>query len=323
MKILHITNNLWSGGVTTLLEELLSYFSKDNEVTLLLLGKNEEKYNEEKLKNVKIIFLNQEKLYSLKNILRIRKLIKENEIIHSHLFPSQYITIIASLFLNKKVITTEHTTWNRRRNKMIFKPIEKFIYSKYSKVITVSKSAKTNLIKWIGMEKKIVAIPNGVDLKKYKNGKNIRNELWNLKENEKLLCMIARFSKQKDQKTLIKAMKLLPDNIKCIFVGIGEVLEETKKYVKENNLADRIKFLGYRSDIGDILNSVDLNILSTNYEGLPLIILETLATGTLMLGSRVEGVDEILKYNEFLFEKGNEKELVKKIENLNKKIRKL
>ncbi len=115
---------------------------------------------------------------------------------------------------------------------------------------------------------------------------------------------------------MIKAMKLLPDNIKCIFVGIGEVLEETKKYVKENNLADRIKFLGYRSDIGDILNSVDLNILSTNYEGLPLIILETLATGTLMLGSRVEGVDEILKYNEFLFEKGNEKELVKKIEKL-------
>ena len=39
MKILHITNNLWSGGVTTLLEELLSYLSKENEVTLLLLGK--------------------------------------------------------------------------------------------------------------------------------------------------------------------------------------------------------------------------------------------------------------------------------------------
>ena len=111
MKILHITNNLWSGGVTTLLEELLSYFSKNNEVTLLLLGKNEEKYNEEKLKNVKIIFLDQERLYSLKNILRIRKLIKENDIIHSHLFPSQYITVIASLLLNKKIITTEHTTW--------------------------------------------------------------------------------------------------------------------------------------------------------------------------------------------------------------------
>ena len=316
MKILHITNNLWSGGVTTLLEELLSYFSKDNEVTLLLLGKNEEKYNEEKLKNVKIIFLNQEKLYSLKNISKIRKLIKENDIIHSHLFPSQYITIIASSFLSKKIITTEHTTWNRRRNKMIFKPVEKFIYSKYSKIITVSRSAQTNLINWVGMEEKIVAIPNGVDLKKYEGGKNIRNELCDLKENDKLICMVARFSKQKDQKTLIRAMKLLPDEIKCIFVGVGETLEEIKEYVKENNLENRIKFLGYRNDVKNILNSVDLNILSTNYEGLPFIILETLAIGTLMLGTRVEGVDEILKYDEFLFEKGNEKELVKKIENL-------
>lgn len=313
MKILHITNNLWSGGVTTLLEELLSYLSKENEVTLLLLGKNEEKYNEEKFKNVKIIFLNQNKLYSIENIFKIRKLIKENDITHSHLFPSQYITIMASLFLDKKIITTEHTTWNRRRNKILFKPLEKFIYKKYSKIITVSEAARINLINWVGMKEKITAIPNGVDLEKYTNGKNIRNELWDLKENEKLICMVARFSKQKDQKTLIKAMKLLPDEIKCIFVGVGETLEEIKKYVLDNKLDNRIKFLGYRNDVEDILNSIDLNILSTNYEGLPLIILETLATGTLMLGSKVEGVDEILKYNKFLFEKGNEKELAEKI----------
>lgn len=313
MKILHITNNLWSGGVTTLLEELLSYFSKDNEVTLLLLGKDEEKYNEEKLKNVKIIFLNQEKLYSLKNILKIRKLIKENDIIHSHLFPSQYITVIASLFLNKKIITTEHTTWNRRRNKMIFKPVEKFIYNKYSKIITVSKSAQTNLINWVGMKEKIIPIPNGIDLEKYKYGKDIRNELWDLKENEKLICMIARFSKQKDQKTLIRAMKLLPDEIKCIFIGVGETLEEIKEYVEENNLENRIKFLGYRNDVKDIFKSSNLSVLSTNFEGFGLVAIESMCSGTIMIGSNVDGLSEVLKYEEFMFEKGNEKELAEKI----------
>lgn len=313
MKILHITNNLWSGGVTTLLEELLSYFSKDNEVTLLLLGKNEEKYNEEKLKNVKIIFLNQEKLYFLKNILKIRKLIKENDIIHSHLFPSQYITIIASLFLDKKIITTEHNAWNKRRKYFIFKIIEKIIYKKYSKIITVSEAAKKNLINWIGMKEKIVAIPNGVDLKKYKGGKNIRNELCDLKENDKLICMVARFSKQKDQKTLIRAMKLLSDEVKCIFVGIGETLEEIKEYVKENNLENRIKFLGYRNDVKDIFKSSNLSILSTNFEGFGLVAIESMCSGTIMIGSNVDGLSEVLNYKEFMFEKGNERELAEKI----------
>lgn len=316
MKILHITIGIGVGGVATFIEELLEDLSKENEVTLVCFEKNIEKYREEKLKNVNIIFFNQTSMYSLKNIFRLRKLIKENDIIHSHLFPVQYITVIASLFLNKKFITTEHTTWNNRRKYNIFKVIDRLFYMKYNKIIGVSEAAKINLQNWTKIKDKIIAIPNGVDLEKYKNAKDIKNELWDLKENEKLICMVARFSKQKDQKTLIRAMKLLPDEVKCIFVGIGETLEYVKEYVEKNNLENRIKFLGYRNDVKDILNSVDLNILSTNYEGLPFIILETLATGTLMLGSKVEGVDEILKYDEFLFEKGNEKELVKKIENL-------
>lgn len=324
MKILHITNNLWSGGVTTLLEELLSYFSKNNEVTLLLLGKNEEKYNEEKLKNVKIIFLNQEKLYSLKNILKIRKLVKENDIIHSHLFPSQYITIIASLFLNKKIITTEHNSWNKRRKYFIFKIIEKIIYKKYSKIITVSEAAKKNLIDWIGMKEKIVAIPNGIDLEKYKIGKNIRKELWDLEENEKLICMVARFSKDKDQKTLINAIKLLSDEIKCIFIGIGETLESIKKYVKNNRLENRIRFLGYRNDIENIFKSCDLSVLSSNSEGFGLVAIESMCAGTIMIGSNVDGLSEVLKYEDFLFERGNEQELAIKIKEIleNKNLRK-
>lgn len=317
MKILHITNALSSGGVTTLLLEILPFLAKEHKVSLLLLGENTEKYLlDDKLKDIKVTFLNQKSFYSIKNIFKIRKIIKENDITHTHLFPTQYVVFLATLFLNKKIITTEHSNWNKRRKYFIFKVIEKIVYKKYSKIIAVSEEAKRNLIDWIGMEEKIITIPNGIELEEYKNGKNIRNELWSLKENEKLICMIARFSKQKDQKTLINAMKLLSDEIKCLFIGVGETLGEMKKYVKANNLENKIKFLGYRDDVKDVLKSVDLNILSTNYEGLPLIVLETLATGTLMLGSDIEGINSILKYNNLLFEKGNEIELAQKIENL-------
>ena len=330
MKILHITNNLWSGGVTTFLIDLLNYLSLDNEITLLLLGKDDEPYLKEKFnENIKIIFLNQKRLYSITNLLKIRKYIKENEIIHTHLFPSLYLGAISSLCLNKKLITTEHAAYNNRRKYFFFKWIDKWIYSKYTLVIPCSYGAEKTLIEWLGEEfrKKIVVILNGIDLKKYDSLKEKRKELFKLKEKDKLICMVARFSKQKDQKTLLRAMEILSDDIKCIFVGIGEELENIKKYSEDLGLDNkRVRFLGYRNDVAEILKSCDLSILSSHYEGLPMIALESLAIGTLMIGSRIEGLKEILNEDELLFEKGNEIELARKINELlynEKKIKKL
>lgn len=316
MKILHVTVGIGNGGIATFIEELLSELSKENKVTLVCLEKNLEKYREEKLKNVNVIFFNQSNMYSLKNIFKLRKIIKVNDIIHSHLFPTQYIVVIASLFLNKNLVTTEHSSMNNRRKYKIFKFVDKFFYNKYRKIIAVSKVAKINLVNWIGQKNRIEIIYNGIDLEKYKNGKNIRkkiNKLCNFKETDKLICMIARFIPPKDHKTIVNAIKLLPENIKCIFVGIGQQMEEIQAYVKEHNLENRIKFLGYREDIQDILNSCDISILSSGYEGLAFVELESLASNAIFLGSNVNGIKEILNDSRFLFEYGNEKDLSEKI----------
>lgn len=330
MKILHITNNLWSGGVTTFLIELLNYLSLDNEVTLLLLGKDDEPYLKERFnKKIKIIFLNQERLYSIKNLLKMRKYIKENEIVHTHLFPALYLGVLSSLFLNKKLITTEHAAYNNRRKYFFFKLIDKYFYSKYTVIIPCSYGAEKTLIEWLGekFKKKIKVILNGIDLRKYSSIKENREELFKLAENDKLICMVARFSKQKDQKTLLRAMTLLPENIKCIFIGIGEELENIKKYSEDLELDEkRVKFLGYRNDVEKILKSCDLSVLSSYYEGLPMVALESLALGTLMIGTKIDGLKEILNEEELLFEVEAEKELANKIEKLlydNKKIKRL
>lgn len=181
---------------------------------------------------------------------------------------------------------------------------------------------------WIGREnnKRVEVIYNGIDLKKFKEAKNIRKELWKLKENEKVIFMVARFMKTKDHKTLVNSLKLLPENIKCLLVGVGETKKEIEEYVKSLKLEKRIKFLGFREDIGNIMKSCDLGILSTNFEGFGIVAVESLATGTLMLGSNVDGLKEVLKEEELLFKKGNENELAEKIKILlydTEKIKKL
>lgn len=221
--------------------------------------------------------------------------------------------------MNKKLITTEHAAYNNRRKYFFFKWIDRWIYSKYSLIIPCSYGAEKTLVEWLGegYRKKTMVILNGIDLKKYESIKEKRKELFSFDKNDKLVCMIARFSKQKDQKTLLRAMKLLPNNIKCIFVGIGEELENIKKYTEDLGLDNkRVIFLGYRNDVPEILKSCDLSILSSYYEGLPMVALESLAIGTLMIGSRIEGLKEILKEEMLLFEVENEKELANKVQKL-------
>ncbi|MBU3842004.1 MAG: glycosyltransferase [Candidatus Fusobacterium pullicola] len=317
MKILHITNGIGVGGIASFIEELLYQLSLDrnNEITLLCLEENKEGYREKKLEKVNVIFLNQKSNFSFKNIFKIRKLIKENDIIHAHLFPAQHITVLANLFINKPIVVTEHSTSNNRRKYLIFKIIEKyFIYQKYLKIVCVSQDVKNSLNNWIGNFKNLLVIENGINISEYNYGKNIRQQIFpDIKENDKLICMIARFIYPKDHKTVVKAMEKLPDYIKCVFVGIGDGKEEIEKYVKYKKMENRIYFCGYRSDINNVLKSCDLSVLSSKYEGLSTVVIESIIANTPIIGSNVVGINGILKDKNFLFKFGDYLELKEKI----------
>jgi hypothetical protein len=181
MKILHITNNLGSGGAEKLLSDLLPRLNKckDIECDLLLLTDENNVFDKELIENgIKINVLHRRKIYSPLNIVEIIKFINQGnyDIVHSHLFPAQYWIALSRLFIKNKrikLITTEHSTNNRRREKVYFKPIDKYIYSKYNKIISISEKTQGNLMKWLNVKEKHIdkftVIHNGIDLTKFRN----------------------------------------------------------------------------------------------------------------------------------------------------------
>src|SRR5690606_28885802 len=80
--------------------------------------------------------------------------------------------------------------------------------------------------------------------------------------------------------------------------------------LKLNNL---VTFLGLRNDIYNLMNKVDLNILSTNHEGLSGVALEALASGKPFIGSDVIGINDVVPESAFLFPKQNPERLAEKI----------
>lgn len=317
---LHITYSLDEGGVDTLLFELLPLIQNQGvhiDVLVLSKGRDRLKHILEK-KGIKVIVGKYRNIYNPLNIIFIRSLIRRYDIIHSHLFPAQYFLVFASMFLKKrpKLVTTEHCTTNGRRKILCLRPLEKFIYKRYDEIIGVSEQAADNLSKWIGLPKKIIAIPNGIQLSRIYDAEPYSKRDFKIKDSDVVLMMVARFFSQKDHVTVIRAMKELGTRCKLIFVGSGELMEQCQALSIELDLSKQIIFLGNRNDVPSLIKMADIGILSTHFEGLPISVLEFMAAGKPVIGSDVDGVRELVGYKDLLFPVGNAHALANCINNL-------
>lgn len=324
MKILQVINNLGSGGAEKLVNDLsINMKERGIDIEVALLQENGSIYINNLEKNgVKVHKLSKNNMYSLKTLIELFKIIKikKYDIIHVHIFPAFYFIGIISLFCKKaNYIYTEHSTGNRRRKYKFLKIVEKFIYSRYKKIICISDKTEFNLRKHINdFSKKIVVIFNGVELKKYLMATPLnRNEISEeITDKDKIITMVGRFSKQKDQKTLIKAMSFLSMEYKLLLIGEGNLREEIIKFTEELNLKNRVFFLGVRKDVPNILKISDLVVLSSNWEGFGIAALEGMASGIPTIVSNVDGMREMVEDGGVFFNQGEEKELVQKINEL-------
>lgn len=322
MKILHVINNLGSGGAEKLLEDLVPLIDQSNgtKADVLLLTDDNNVFEDSLVREgVKVDVIKYNNMYDPRNVVEIKKYIigGEYDIVHSHVFPTQYWVALSRLMLknkNIKFITTEHSTHNRRRDKPYFKPIDKFIYAQYDTIISITEKTQMNLLDWIDSKGKDIAkhvvIENGVDIEKIRKALPYKKDelIDGINEEIKLICMVGRFSEQKDQATLIKAVSKLSDDVHLLLVGEGPLMNENKKIVEELRLIDRVHFLGFREDIPRILKTVDIVVLSSHWEGFGLAAVEGMAAGKPVIASDVEGLSEVVKGAGLLFE--GQKELI-------------
>lgn len=108
---------------------------------------------------------------------------------------------------------------------------------------------------------------------------------------------------------MIKSFVNLPVNFKLILAGDGANLNKCIMLVEQLNLKDKVKFIGSRDDIYSIIKMSDINILSSRYEGFGLSIVEAMALNKVVIGSNVDGMNNIIENAGFLFEVGDYKEL--------------
>lgn len=272
--------------------------------------------------------------YNLKNIKaykQIKKLIRDENIdyIHCNTPVGGLIGRLAGKKCKvKKVIYQAHGfhfyKGAPKKNWLIYHTIEKWLARYTDAIITINKEdfefAKTLKLKKGG---KVYYVPGvGINTKEFSVMNDIsktekRKEL-GIPEDAVLLISAGELNQNKNNSVVLDAIaKTKNDNIHYILCGVGPLEQQLKDQAKKLNIADRVHFLGYRTDIKELFATADAFVMSSFREGLSRSIMEAMASGLPCIVSKIRGNVDLIVEGEggYLCSPINSDEFAKTIDN--------
>lgn len=271
-------------------------------------GVNEDKLKEMGIKHFTIGDLeDRNPLNVLSTICTILKIIKHENItvIHTHHRMAAFYVRLLGLYRSCYFINTSHNTFSNH------KLLTRFAYKK-AHLIACGEMVKRNLIELFGLVD-VTVIHNAVPA--FNGEVVIDRELQKDRDSGFFLIgNIGRLSKQKGMEFFISSIPdVLRKHPEARFYIIGSGEDEAKLRALAGDLP--ISFLGYRNDIQNIMMQLDLVVLSSLWEGLPLTPIEAFSVGKTIVATAVDGTIEIVKDKEngLLVEPSNSQELSNKI----------
>lgn len=272
----------------------------------------------------------------------LKRIIQSNNysIIHCHTPVGGVLTRLAARKTRKKgtkVIYTAHGFHFYKgapvMNWIIYYPIEK-VCSKWTDTLITINQEDYELAKKKFKQIKQIEHIYGVGMNKEKFEKEItfeekekiKNEL-GIRENEIVFSYVAELNKNKNQILLMNVIEELKKEnfkVKLLLVGTGNLIENYKQYVKNNQLDNEIKILGRRTDINEILSITDIYLASSIREGLPVNVMEAMYKGLPVIATDNRGHRELVKNKINGFIVKTKEEMIQRIKELlnNEKLKK-
>lgn len=315
MKILHVITSLNRGGAENHLRRLALIQAKKNDVSIVYFKGNGYWKNSLKINNVKcekFTIKNNFHIISIfSSFFRLLNLLKKHkpEIVHAHLAIPEIFVLLVKIFYKEKFkfIVTKHLDslifeGSYGQNKIISgKIIEKLIFNYSDKVIFISKNVEKYFRKLFDInKKKTKVIYYGVDricFQKQKKNNNLAKFLNNYKK-EFIILNIARHIPQKRIDLLIlgfsEFLKINRDS-KLLLVGSGPDTQKLQKLANELKISKNIFWIRYTEDIEALFKVSNIFCLTSEYEGLGLVLLEALFFKKPILTVDRSAMGEILK----------------------------
>ncbi len=304
IKIVHVIGTLNRGGAERFVIDLCNEIAKIEkyEVYILSLCSNDSQntYVKDIHNNVKYISFDKGKGLSLPVLLKLTNWLKEKSphIIHSHLNSFEYLFIYRLLKSRATFFHTIHNIAKVECPNIIIKSYRAIFYRNNSVIpITISINGSKTYRDYYGLNNEIIIenarsnLSTTIALKELHNQYKFKDEF--------LLVNIGRIAPEKNQQLLIESVQHFnaTQTRKCRLLIIGDIKNKNLN-VKLKQLAQDdsyIEFLGGKNNISDYLSIADAFCLSSDFEGMPISLIESMSMGCIPICTPVGGIKEMIK----------------------------
>ena len=311
--VLHIHDSSGLYGAESVILSLATAMSKSNYYPIIgcLTGGDQDKPDlgsaaEELALSVE--YLPMRSRLDISVVVRLCSVLRKRNIqlMHAHGYKSNLIGLLASKLCGIQIVTTQHLYPPmplKDKKLQFYSKIDAFYTMKrMAKIIAVSGEIKEKLIAAGLDEHKITVIDNGIDIEKYSNSRDEHIEVLRrsigIGDDVSVVGTFGRLTQQKGHKYLLEAAsKVLENKISAIFLiaGDGPLKTELEKSAVELGLGGKVRFLGFRRDTADLLKIMDVFVMSSIDEGLPMAMIEAMASRKAVLVTSVGEIPKVIK----------------------------
>lgn len=332
MKILHIITRLDRGGSAEVVLNLVSGLKEKGHDVFLAVGPTVEPQADIKLfsknTNITVSYIKSLRrdinpFWDIPAFFEILKLIKKikPDILHTHTSKAGFLGRIAGRLAGvKTVVHTPHGHifygYYNSLISRIFIYLEKLASRFCDKIITLTEIEKREYIKeGVADKEKIISIPCGIDIDRFtqlegkshlslltgftlNKDKSIRNKL-GISADAKVIGWVGRLEPVKDCECFLRACHLIKKDLpdaKFLIVGDGPLRKEMEELALSLALKNDAIFLGFRNDMPEIMNSIDVLVHTPLNEGLGRVLLEAFVCEKPVVAADVGGIPEIVKH---------------------------
>ncbi|NIR50943.1 glycosyltransferase family 4 protein [candidate division KSB1 bacterium] len=237
---------------------------------------------------------------------QIRKFIQETciDLVHAHGYKANFYALMGTLYSKIPCMATCHpwteTDYSLKARAYSF--MDRIWLRKMDAVVAVSDEVRQQLSTH-NQKTKVDVIPNGIDVDRF-NGLekdfNLRRHLA-CSSSDLVIGAIGRLVPEKGHPFLIASAKAICEkypHAKVLFVGDGPLRQQLERQVAELRLNSHVKFLGGRPDVPALLSVIDIFVLSSVSEGLPMVLLEAMAAAKPIVATAVGAIPKVISHHD-------------------------
>jgi glycosyltransferase involved in cell wall biosynthesis len=310
IKVLHTEwSDGWGGQEIRIINEMIAVREKGVDVFLACRDHSIIKQKAEKF-NIKVFNLPFKGNLDFRTVFELKKIIKENNIsiVNTHSGKDTWVGGLAAKFSGIKFIRSRHLSNHISSSRL------NFINELADYIFTTGENIRENMIKYNRIDpNKIKSIPTGVDADIYDSNKYDRKycrNKFNLVDGQIVIGMVAilRYSKRHDM--LLETIANMAENIHVLIAGDGPQMERIVSMVNDMNLNEKVTILGHVKNVPELLEAIDIFVLTSDSEGVPQSIMQALLMNKTVVATNVGGTKDLYnKKNFILIRKGDKSAL--------------